>query len=124
MVSVSVDGVGSVVDRDRRDVAVGERLRGERAGCDLHRFEAVMGVALVAVRVQRDDAAGDVEEKSGNGGGFKLQTLKVVFLHPDSLPDGEAGEMWTAEPLLSVAGYADFAREVAGLPLCCGHSES
>ena len=25
---------------------------------------------------------------TGRGGGFKLQTLKVVFLHPDSLPDG------------------------------------
>jgi hypothetical protein len=27
---------------------------------------------------------------TGSGGGFKLQTLKVVFLHPDSLPDGTA----------------------------------
>ena len=26
---------------------------------------------------------------TGSGGGFKLETLKVVFLHPDSLPDGE-----------------------------------
>jgi hypothetical protein len=26
---------------------------------------------------------------TGSGGGFKLQTLKVVFLHPDSLPDGD-----------------------------------
>lgn len=26
---------------------------------------------------------------TGSGGGFKLQTLKVVFLHPNSLPDGD-----------------------------------
>ena len=42
------------------------------------------------------------------------------FVGRFSLPDGPADEMWAAEPLLVVPGYVEFAREVAGLPLCGG----
>ena len=42
------------------------------------------------------------------------------FLDRYPLPSGRADDVWDAEPLLSVAGYAELARQAAGLPLCGG----
>jgi hypothetical protein len=42
------------------------------------------------------------------------------FMDRYPLPDGRAEDLWDAEPLLGTAGYADLARQAAGLPLCGG----
>lgn len=49
-----------------------------------------------------------------------LTAMFARFLDRYPLPDGRAGELWDAGPLLGTAGYADLARQAAGLPLCGG----
>lgn len=49
-----------------------------------------------------------------------LAAMFARFLDRYPLPDGRADELWDAGPLPSIAGYADLARQAAGLPLCGG----
>ena len=49
-----------------------------------------------------------------------MTAMFARFLDRYPLPDGRADDLWDAGPLLGTAGYADFARQAAGLPLCGG----
>ena len=53
-------------------------------------------------------------------GEHMLTLMFERFLGRYPLPSGRPDELWGAEPLLGIPGYADLAQQVAGLSLCGG----
>ena len=69
----------------------------------------------------RGDEPGDVSIPGERGAGaVMLAVMFARFLDRYPLPDGRAGDLWDAGPLLGTGGYAGLARQAAGLPLCGG----